>query len=836
MLQKNNIHLSTKCNVVAPCVRQSVPEVWRWRIIEERWLYVSGLSRSEVGFQRSMFCAIDRSILFCPQTRTSGMATGESLSAETAQIVAATGMQSNTDHNALLGASAPVSGAPPGAAPGPRVDNRLDALTALIDRLEPKRLAASASLASPLIENPNSASAAERRHENHLAQVRLGMANGLFAALQCRHAAAASHSVRVALGCSAWAIAEGLPDSTRNALEVAALLHDIGKLGVPDRVLFKPSRLSAEEHLLMDRHRQMGISILGGCCASNEVLEIVRHAPAWFDGTRMRIDRDGTQLPLGARMLAIVDAFDSMTMPQVYRPALSREQAVKELCDNAGAQFDPELVLHFASLQSSDQQKLHRRVASHWLQELDPDTSNSLWRLQSPSVPGAPLEADLFPQNLLSNMYDGVVFLDANLQVSLWNRGMERLSGILGASIIDRRFVPSILELKDESGRKIDDEHCPFTLAIHNAEHSIRRFTLHDRQNRELAVDIHTIPVLDSSGVCHGVALVVHDASGRASLEDRCQKLYEQATRDPLTQLANRAEFDRVHAVFVAVHMERQLTCSLVICDLDNFKQINDTYGHVAGDEVIKSFAQILKSACRPGDLVARYGGEEFVVLCADCNNAAAAERAEQIRRNFERLPQPDLGTKTCTASFGVTEIQPGDTPQTMLNRADRALLQAKESGRNIVVQLGTGMAAEKGERRRGRWLWNNPPAGALLEKDLLTNVPLNITLEKLRGFLADHQAQLTEIDGDRVEFLLPAGKHVLLRRLTDRPLVLLVEMEFSLERDLQKNVSRWGTQTLEQTRIHVVMRPKRGRDRRTSNAADRAPSHGQLTCLPHGH
>ena len=80
------------------------------------------------------------------------------------------------------------------------------------------------------------------------------------------------------------------------------------------------------------------------------------------------------------------------------------------------------------------------------------------------------------------------------------------------------------------------------------------------------------------------------------------------------------------------------------MCDIDRFKLVNDTYGHQAGDEAIKSLATLLKSACHPGDLVARYGGEEFVMLCADCDNATAARRAEQIRKALSRLPQPKHG------------------------------------------------------------------------------------------------------------------------------------------------------------------------------------------------
>ena len=180
-----------------------------------------------------------------------------------------------------------------------------------------------------------------------------------------------------------------------------------------------------------------------------------------------------------------------------------------------------------------------------------------------------------------------------------------------------------------------------------------------------------------------------HDASSETTLERRCMNLYDKATKDPMTQVANRAEFDRVHEMFVEVHRQRQIPCSLIICDLDRFKQVNDTFGHQAGDEAIKCLAALLKSSCRPGDLVARYGGEEFVVLCTDCDNATAARRTEQIRMNLCHMPQLKMGSRQVTASFGVTEIQPGDTPETMLRRADRALLLAKAKGRNCVVQLG---------------------------------------------------------------------------------------------------------------------------------------------------
>jgi diguanylate cyclase (GGDEF)-like protein/PAS domain S-box-containing protein len=511
-----------------------------------------------------------------------------------------------------------------------------------------------------------------------------------------------------------------------------------------------------------------------------------------------------------------------MTTPQVYRPAFSHDRAIKELCDFAGTQFDPQLVVLFAELQSTDQQKLHHRVARRWLQELDPQAANAWWQGQSSRTSGTLSTPDLLhQQRLLENMYEGVIFLDANFQVLLWNRGAERLTGISGESMLQRQFTPSLVKMRDQHSVEIGDHECPVAHAVRTGVQSLRRLIVSSRNGHDLAVDVHTIPVVGSDGTTQGASVLWHDASGEASLEERCHSLYEQAIRDPLTQLANRAEFDRVHAKFVEAHLERRLPCSLIICDIDRFKRVNDTYGHQAGDEAIKGFAQLLKSACRPGDLVARYGGEEFVMLCADCNNATAAARAEQLRKAFYDLPQPMLGGKTCSASFGVTEIQPGDNAQSMLNRADRGLLMAKEGGRNIVVQLGSGMNDEPVELRRRRWFWQRTPAGPLLDRRLVTNVPLDLTLEKLRGFVSDHQAEFHPIDGERIEIVIDPSKFSRVRRKADRVAPLVVELRITQSQS--SSASKSGAKLLPQTQIHAVVRPRKNRDRRSAHAMEQA-------------
>jgi diguanylate cyclase (GGDEF)-like protein len=284
--------------------------------------------------------------------------------------------------------------------------------------------------------------------------------------------------------------------------------------------------------------------------------------------------------------------------------------------------------------------------------------------------------------------------------------------------------------------------------------------------------------------------------------------------------VANRAEFDREFGLFVEAHLERKLPCSLIICDLDRFKSINDTYGHPAGDSVIKSFGQLLKSHCRPGDLVARYGGEEFVVLCADCTNAVAYERAEAMRKTFCDLTQENMGGVRASASFGVTEIQPGDSPATMLHRADRALLTAKDNGRNRVVQLGSGVGLDPKMERRSWWWSRGSTPELLVEQDLTTAVPVKIAVEKLRGFVADHGAVIVAIESDRVQLridvLTPPASG---RRGGDRPLPLLVDLRFSQE----ATPLEFYPDGVARTRIHAAIRLHKARNRRRGEAVERA-------------
>ncbi len=683
-------------------------------------------------------------------------------------------------------------------------------LSSLLRQIEDDAAAGAAQHAAPV----------ERPAENRLIEVRLGVASSLYRALRWKHEPTARHCLRVTLACSSWSNRLGLPTEETDEIEVSALLHDVGKIGVPDSIITKPGPLTPQEAATMDSHWLMGQEILRSSCASPGVLAIVSAASTWYDGSRSHVDHAGQALPLGARMLAIVDAFDAMMSDHVYRRAFSRERAFNELYRCAGTQFDPELVKLFTELHEFDQHKLHETVARRWLQVLEPDAAHQQWRhSEAPPAAIAVSSQSLFQHKLLANMYDAVVFIDSSLKVVEWNRGAERLTGITGASVYQRAWSPSLIELTDEHGQRVREEDCPITYAIRTGVQWLRRFSISGRGGRQVAVDAHAIPVVSPDGISRGLALVLHDVSPEISLEARCENLQEKATKDPLTQVSNRAEFDRVHARFVEAHLEKRLPCSLIISDIDRFKLVNDTYGHQAGDEVIQSFARVLKSCCRPGDLVARYGGEEFVVLCADCDNAAAVRRAEELRKAFSHVAQPALEGRNVTASFGVTEIQPGDTPETMLRRADRALLNAKENGRNRVVQLGSG-APEGGAA-------DHAPAESasgktLLDRRLLSEAPLSVCIEKLRGFVADHHADIEAGEGETIRLTIAEEAGSFFRRMTDRPVRLVLELDFA---DVERERGRRGTgaATTTRTEIRVRIVPHKGRDRRQAQLDDRA-------------
>ncbi|MEW4454437.1 diguanylate cyclase [Bremerella sp. JC817] len=652
--------------------------------------------------------------------------------------------------------------------------------------------------------------------DNQLIQVSLGIASGLFYSLQAKHFPTASHSLRVAKLCSRWAVELDLEPFQRDQLEVAALLHDVGKIGVPDYVLTSPGKLSADEQFLMDRSQEIGLEILSACCDGEEIVDLIRYNYAWYDGSKKNSDVSGKDIPIEARMLAIADAYDSMTVDQIFRRARSKERAMAELNSYAGTQFDPDLVQQFCELQSRTITP-NTDSTRRWLRVLSPEQANKRWKANAESIaPQLSRSHAAFQDCLVRNSHDALIFLDISLQIIGWNQGAERLTGLPRDVVEGHSWTPDLLGLTDHKGRKFGEGKDPIRAALVSRTQGKYRLSIRNAAGNFVAVVAHIVPVIGEDGASLGLTIQMHDATGVESLEEQVQSLHYKATRDPLTGLFNRAEMDRSLIDMVDRHTTVGRPCSVIICDIDFFKKINDTFGHQAGDEALIVFAKMLEDKARPGDICARYGGEEFVILCPQCDNEMAAALAEQIRSDLAATSLSALGGKHMTASFGVTEIQRGDTGDTILNRADRALLQSKEMGRNIVTQIGGGLNAPQIGDRRSWWTRMFKPAEpeVLLKRAMKTRVPLNLAAEKIRGFVADHRAEVLQVTENSIKVMIDGESLPLQRRVADRAVPLILDLHFSAM--MVENGSQ-------HTKVQISISPRRNRDRRKRDAVERA-------------
>ena len=190
----------------------------------------------------------------------------------------------------------------------------------------------------------------------------------------------------------------------------------------------------------------------------------------------------------------------------------------------------------------------------------------------------------------------------------------------------------------------------------------------------------------------------VHDQvqmAKRLKLQDLARDLRFQATTDPLTGLYNRLRFNQALAAKMLRSMRSKMPFSVIIFDVDRFKQVNDTYGHQAGDRVLVRLAAIVAERLRASDVFARWGGEEFVVLVPDLEGRTACQVAEKLRVAIEQTAFDGVGATTC--SFGVAQYDEDDTAESLIARADLALYRAKLNGRNR-VDLASWPSAEETE------------------------------------------------------------------------------------------------------------------------------------------
>lgn len=176
-----------------------------------------------------------------------------------------------------------------------------------------------------------------------------------------------------------------------------------------------------------------------------------------------------------------------------------------------------------------------------------------------------------------------------------------------------------------------------------------------------------------------------------ASLAAERTKLFKLSTIDSLTELYNRYKIEQYLKKKMEEAEQTGSSLAVILMDIDNFKQVNDHYGHIVGDRVLSTVAKLMKSTVRETDLIGRWGGEEFMIICPHTMLDEAIKIADRLRQTIEQHPFPIVQQKTC--SFGISCFQQGDTVEQLVSRADKALYHAKQNGRNRVEVIRDGIA-----------------------------------------------------------------------------------------------------------------------------------------------
>jgi diguanylate cyclase (GGDEF)-like protein/PAS domain S-box-containing protein len=295
-----------------------------------------------------------------------------------------------------------------------------------------------------------------------------------------------------------------------------------------------------------------------------------------------------------------------------------------------------------------------------------------------------PDQNDIY-RDLLDNMADGVYFTDLEGRITYWNRGAERLSGFSSSDVLGKSCKENILMHCDASGLTLCTSGCPLRTTIYDGHAREADIYLHHKDGSRLPIHVRVSPLKNSSGTISGAIEVFSDNTAKTQMAERLAQMEQLALIDPLTNIPNRRYLESHIYSRMEEYRREGWAFGILYMDIDNFKAVNDGFGHEAGDRVLKMVARTLDANSRYFDVVGRWGGEEFVAVIHHVDDRTMKEVAERFRILVEQSTLTDLDSMHVTISIGTARVSAGDTPDSVLRRADENLYIAKQSGKNRV-------------------------------------------------------------------------------------------------------------------------------------------------------
>jgi diguanylate cyclase (GGDEF)-like protein/putative nucleotidyltransferase with HDIG domain len=566
----------------------------------------------------------------------------------------------------------------------------------------------------------------EKNHVERIAELHLRTIEALALAIDAKDHTTHVHLKRVRVYAEGIGKEMGLGEVEMEALRAAALLHDIGKLAVPEHIINKPGRLTPEEFEKMKIHPIVGAEILERVNFPYPVAPIVRSHHERWDGSGYPDGLSGEHIPIGARILAAVDCLDAITSDRQYRRGLPLHESLAEIVLQAGKHFDPKVV-----------EVLQRRY-QHWeLQaEMLPEADTEQPKLSTKEVkvanghapaagfestqPGPRRELD-FLASIVAARYEAQALLEFSNELGR-SLSLDETLSVVAARL--RKLIPydalAIYQIREETlipefttgddcrafaalripfGQGLSGWVAANRKPIVNGNPSVEPGYLEHTKSKARMGAALSLPLVDADDRLLGV-LTLYNQEPDAFSTDHLRILlaisekiaasianaakYEDATdsatTDYLTGLPNaRSLFLQLDAEISRCQRE-QGHLAVMVCDLDGFKRVNDEHGHMVGNRVLETFARRLKLACRDYDYISRMGGDEFVVIAPGLKGPDVQKLCARIHVAAATSAKDICDDEELSASVGIA-FYPDDTTQAaqLLVEADKRMYLMKK-------------------------------------------------------------------------------------------------------------------------------------------------------------
>ena len=567
----------------------------------------------------------------------------------------------------------------------------------------------------------------EKQHVEEVASLNLRTIEALALAIEAKDHTTHDHLHRVRTYAVEIGKEVGLSEQELEALRAGALLHDIGKLAVPEHIINKPGKLTREEFEKMKIHPIVGAEILERVAFPYPVVPIVRSHHEKWDGSGYPDGLKGEEIPIGARILSAVDTLDALSTDRQYRNALPLEEAMARVEADAGTAYDPAIVKILKRRFRELEQKVQAKPES----EDRPKLSNNL-QVDRGHSPGAGLEkassgndneldflasiaaARQEAQTLFELSQDLGNSLSLTETLSVLSMRLRKLipSDSIAIYISKHgRLIPELVS--GEDFRALSSLNIPIGKGLCGWVAETRKPIINGNPQVESGyISSNTQnPVLRSAiavpleGLTNLVGVLAMYRTERDAFNSEHLRILLAVSSKLGLALENALKYQQAESSAVTdylsglpnarslfVHLSQELarcrrtksSAAVMVCDLDGFKQVNDRYGHLEGDKVLRALGAKFKNSCRGYDYVARMGGDEFVIVIPNLDPEGAVRKAASLDRLAAEAGREICNDELLGLSVGVAFCpQDGDDPEQLLAEADRRMYLAKNTRRS---------------------------------------------------------------------------------------------------------------------------------------------------------